>query len=220
LLLKSDTDLELDVNITIKDLPYNEEHEKQKQAYENEIRNASIQQQNFQQQNFQQQNNVPQNNVPQNIIQTGDKVNVPEYKEDTIKDQYPTSVPPAIPGKKKWGGIKFILTIIVLVAGGALLWYFFIKKKKLANKSLIESKTNEANLINYITSMKQQQILPSTQLPSTQLSSTQLPSTQLPSTQLPSFNTTQIPTTSNLPTKNIESIINENLLSKINNLPI
>ena len=64
---------------------------------------------------------------------------------------------------------------------------------------MIDQKTTEASLLNYMTSMKP------------------IPSVQLPTTQIP----IEIPSsTTVLPTQNIENMINENLLSKINNLPI
>ena len=94
--------------------------------------------------------------------------------------------------KKKSGiNIRLILTIIVIGLGGMLLWYFLNKKKK-SNIPNQYSNQMTNQIPNYIPNQMTNQI------------------------QIPTY----IPTPSINPQLNIESIINENLLSKINNIPI
>ena len=98
--------------------------------------------------------------------------------------------------KKKSGiNIRLILTIIVIGLGGMLLWYFLNKKKK-SNIPNQYSNQMTNQIPNYIPNQMPNYIPNQIQIP------------------------TYIPTPSINPQLNIESIINENLLSKINNIPI
>jgi hypothetical protein len=213
LLLKSEKPVNCEIKIDIKDIPYNPEHEIKRK---NEIiaqQNAMAQQQNAmaQQQNAiaQQQNGLGQQNIPrQNIPQQ----NAPQQ---TVQQNAPPVVGPPVQkevSKKKGGiNIRLILTIIIIGAGGALLWYLF-KKKKIFNKP--SPKVDQSSLLNYMSS-KPQEI--SIQAPPPSLAPSLAPSPAI--MQLPVEIPAPAPSTI-LPSQNIQSMINENLLSKLNNIPI
>ena len=193
LLLKSDKPVNCEIKIDIKDIPYNPEHEIKRK---NEIaqQNTFIQQQNIPPQNIPRQN-IPRQNIPQTVNQNG-----------------PSTLPSSDQkvSKKKGGvSIKLILTIIVIGAGGALLWYFF-KKKKLFNKP--SPKVDQSSFLNYIPSKPQEIYI-------------QAPPPSLAPSLAPSPTKIQLPIeisapSTILPSQNIESMINENLLSKLNNIPM
>ena len=202
LLLKSDKPVNCEIKIDIKDIPYNPEHEIKRK---NEIaqQNTFIQQQNIPPQNIPRQNippqNIPRQNAPQTVNQNG-----------------PSTLPSSDQkvSKKKGGvSIKLILTIIVIGAGGALLWYFF-KKKKLFNKP--SPKVDQSSFLNYIPS-KPQEIYIQAPPPSLAQSLAQSLAPSPTKIQLPIE--ISAPSTI-LPSQNIESMINENLLSKLNNIPM
>ena len=153
-----------------------------------------------QQNTFIQQQNIPPQNIP--------RQNIPQ----TVNQNGPSTLPSSDQkvSKKKGGvSIKLILTIIVIGAGGALLWYFF-KKKKLFNKP--SPKVDQSSFLNYIPSKPQEIYI-------------QAPPPSLAPSLAPSPTKIQLPIeisapSTILPSQNIESMINENLLSKLNNIPM
>ena len=222
LLLKSDKPVNCEIKIDIKDIPYNPEHEIKRK---NEIaqQNTFIQQQNIPPQNIPRQNIPPQNIPPQNIPpQNIPRQNIPpqniprQNAPQTVNQNGPSTLPSSDQkvSKKKGGvSIKLILTIIVIGAGGALLWYFF-KKKKLFNKP--SPKVDQSSFLNYIPSKPQEIYI---QAPPSSLAQS------LAQSLAPSPTKIQLPIeisapSTILPSQNIESMINENLLSKLNNIPM
>jgi len=213
LLLKSDTPVDCQVTIDIKDIPVNQEFFRQLEKQKN-MEQLKYQQQQ-QQKNLQNQNtqiNTENKNIPNRNIENSlkDKQLNSRSEQEKISSS-----------KINW---KLLLLILVLCIGGFALWYFYNKnlnntKTSTQNNSLPGINLNQNQLIQNIPPVIENvplQNVPLQNVPAPPTVSVELAPAPIKTN---SIHNQILDALNNTPNETLPKL-NTNLVSKINNIPI
>ena len=224
LLLKSDTPVECQITIDIKDIPINQEFFRQLQQNNLEQKNLEqqVNKQNTQNNQINRTKNLEDKNSRNKQLNSQNQLN-PQNQQELQSQKKPSKI--------NW---KLLLLILVICIGGFALWYFYNKnitnsaKIPLVNNTHPNLNQNTQQLIQNIPSINN---IPTQNIPinNTPIQQTPSISLELPSIQLQtnpielkqqnSIHNQILDALNNAPVETIPKL-KSNLVSKINNIPI